>query len=178
MHGFEGFSYEINDSALFYRSKLEMTGVGEYTARVVSLPVKVAGNVANAAGSASTAVIVGSKNAVNGVVSGAANAGIKVLSGARKGVAGVTRAAAKLLKKTGSSLNGVLPRVGGGRNKTNKSNKNRKNKTNKRTRRMKGGACTHSWRLTGAKMSDNKWQCSKCSEYCTYDSKSDCPKSS
>jgi len=102
-----------------------MTGLGGYTAKVVSLPVKLAGNVANAAGSASTAVIVGSKNAVNGIVSGAANTGVKVLSGARRATAGVTKAAAKLLNKTGRSFNSVLPRVGGGRNKTKKNKKNK-----------------------------------------------------
>ena len=107
-----------------------MTGLGGYTAKVVSLPVKLAGNVANAAGSASTAVIVGSKNAVNGIVSGAANAGVKVLSGARKATAGVTRAAANLLRNTGRNFNSVLK--GGRRNKTKKNKKNKnKNKSNK-----------------------------------------------
>ena len=149
-----------------------MAGPGVIAARIVSVPVKVAGSVVNAAGSASTAVIVGSKNAVNGVVSGAANAGVKVLSGARKATTGVTRAAARLLRRTGRNLNSVLK--GGRRNKTNKTNKNKKN----RSRRMRGGACTHNWSSTGARMSDNKWQCSKCEQYCTEQSKRDCPRSS
>ena len=94
------------------------------------VPVKVAGGAANAAGEASTAVIVGGTNAVNGVIKAASGAGISVIGGATKATSGVTEAAAKLLKKAGAAANRALAMKGGKRNRTNRNRKN-KNRSNK-----------------------------------------------
>jgi hypothetical protein len=66
---------------------------------------------------------------------------------------------------------------------TNVLKKKYKN-VSRRVRRMLGmkggGSCPkggdHSWALTGAKMSDVKYRCSKCDKACTSQTKSACPK--
>lgn len=111
-------------------------------AKIVAVPVVFAGDAAKATGDAGAAVIVGTKSAVNGVIDGASGAGVKVLRGATQAASGVTKAATKLLRKTGNSVNSAIMK-GGKRNATrknkskkdrknkNKTNKNRKNKSKK-----------------------------------------------
>ena len=108
--------------------------LGGKLAKIVAVPVDVAGGTAKAAGEASTAVIVGTKGAVNGLIEGASGAGVKIVRGASHAATGVTGAATRLLRKTGNSINSALSMRGGRRStrkNKNKSNKNRKNKSNK-----------------------------------------------
>ena len=111
-------------------------GLGKAAARIVAVPVDVAGAGVNAAGEASTAVVVGTKSAVNGLLDGVSGAGVRVVRGAQTAAGGVTKAARKLLLRTGNSVNSAFSMRGGKRstrknkNRTNKnrSNKNRSNK--------------------------------------------------
>ena len=93
----------------------------------------VNGGAVNAAGEASTAVVVGTTNAVNGLIDGASGAGVSVIKGARRAASGVTAAAKKLLERTGKAANGALGMKGGRRNRTNRNRKN-KNRTNRNRR--------------------------------------------
>ena len=108
-------------------------------AQLVAVPVDVANAGVNAAGDATTAVVVGTKGAVNGLLDGASGAGIKVVRGAQTAASGVTKAARKLLLKTGNSVNSALHMRGGRRSRRNRNNmtmrKNRKNRSNKNRNR-------------------------------------------
>jgi hypothetical protein len=109
-------------------------GLGKAAARIVAVPVDVAGAGVNAAGEATTAVVFGTKGAVNGLLDGASGAGVRVVRGAQTAATGVTKAARKLLLKTGNSVNSAFSMRGGRRSRRNRnnmtmrSNKNRSNK--------------------------------------------------
>lgn len=109
-------------------------GLGRLASKIIAVPVDVAGGTARAAGKASTAVIVGTKGAVNGVIDGASGAGVKVIHGAQTAATGVTKAAKDLLLNTGKSVNSAFNMKGGRRSRKNRNNmtmrknKNRKNK--------------------------------------------------
>jgi hypothetical protein len=120
-------------------------GVGKAAARIVAVPFDFAGAGVNAAGEASTAVVVGTKSAVNGLLDGVSGAGVRVVRGAQTAAGGVTKAARKLLLRTGNSVNSALSMRGGRRSRRNRnnmtmrknrnrSNKNRKNRSNRNRR--------------------------------------------
>ena len=115
-------------------------GLGKLASRIVAVPVDVAGGTAKAAGKATTAVIVGTKGAVNGLLDGASGAGVKVVRGAQTAATGVTKAAKDLLLNTGRSVNSAFNMKGGRRSRKNRNNmtmrknKNRKNKSNRNRR--------------------------------------------
>jgi len=107
-------------------------GLGKAAARIVAVPVDVAGAGVNAAGEATTAVVFGTKGAVNGLLDGASGAGVRVVRGAQTAATGVTKAARKLLLKTGNSVNSAFSMRGGRRSRKNRNNMTmRKNKSNK-----------------------------------------------
>jgi hypothetical protein len=123
-------------------------GLGKAAARIVAVPVDVAGAGVNAAGEATTAVVFGTKGAVNGLLDGASGAGVRVVRGAQTAATGVTKAARKLLLRTGNSVNSAFSMRGGrrstrknknrsnkNRSNKNRSNKNRKNRSNKKRNR-------------------------------------------
>ena len=115
-------------------------GLGKLTSRIVAVPVDFAGAGVNAAGEATTAVVVGTKGAVNGLLDGASGAGLRVVRGAQTAASGVTKAAKKLLLKTGNSVNSAFSMSGGRRSRRNRNNmtmrknKNRKNRSNRNRR--------------------------------------------
>jgi hypothetical protein len=117
-----------------------MPGVIEKLSNVVAVPVKLVGRTADAAGKVSTAVVVGSRGAVNETVKGLSGAGIGVVSGAKRAITGTTGALANLLKQTGRNADGAVTGLfKGGRRNTrknkNRSNKNRSNKNRKNKNR-------------------------------------------
>ena len=106
-------------------------GIGKAAAKIVAVPVDVAGAGVNAAGDATTAVVVGTKSAVNGLLEGASGAGVKVVRGAQTAATGVTSAAKKFLVRSGTSLNGALGMRGGRRSTRKNKNRSNKNRSNK-----------------------------------------------
>ena len=118
---------------VIYMYSVENMGVFRGATRIIAVPVTVAGGAVNAAGEASTAVVVGTTNAVNGLIDGASGAGVSVIKGARRAASGVTAAAKKLLERTGKAANGALGMKGGRRNRTNRNRRN-KNRTNRNRR--------------------------------------------
>jgi hypothetical protein len=113
---------------------------GRRLSKIVAVPVDVAGAGVKAAGDATTAVIVGTKSAVNGLLDGVSGAGVRVVRGASHAATGVTTAASRLLRRTGNSLNSALSMRGGRRNRNNmtmrrnRTNRNRSNRNRNRNR--------------------------------------------
>jgi hypothetical protein len=110
-----------------------MTGFTQKVGRVVGVPIRLVGRTANTAGKVTSAVILGSKDAVSATTNGLSNAGVGVVSGARKVVTGTSGALSELLEKSGRNVDGAVTGIfKGGRRSTrknkNRSNKNRKNK--------------------------------------------------
>jgi hypothetical protein len=105
-----------------------MPGVTEKLANVVGVPIILAGRTADAAGDVSTAVVVGSKAAVDATVKGLSRAGIGDVSGARKAITGTTGALSSLLKQSARNVDGAVTGIFKGGRRSTRKNKNRKNK--------------------------------------------------